>query len=90
MDKNTAQLEALQAKRKETAKSAMTEAKNLYRFALAQGKPYQPEAFFVAAPEVPESVFSTAEIVREINREKLKSDAHEYVWRGKLPNKEVA
>ncbi len=89
VDKNTAQLEALQAKRKEAATDAMRQAKDLYRFALAQGKPYQPEAFFVAAPQVVESVFSSSEVAREISREKLKSDAFEYVWHGKLPKKDA-
>ncbi len=36
----------------------------LHRLAQAEGKPYRPEAFFVAAPESVESVFSTSEVVR--------------------------
>jgi len=71
VDKNTAQLKAIQAERKEQANEAMRQAKLLYQLAEAEGKPYQPEAFFVAAPEVRESVFSTAEIVRELSRAKL-------------------
>jgi hypothetical protein len=90
MEKNMAHLETLQAKRKASAKQAMEQAKDLYEFAVAQGKPYQPESFFVAAPAVWESVFSTSEVVRELSREKLKSDAHEYHWRGKLPKEKVA
>ncbi len=57
--------------------STGSSTKNLYRSAIAQGKPYQRVAFFVA-PQVGESVFSNSEIVRELGREKLKSDAHEY------------
>ncbi len=89
VDKNTAQLKALQARRKEAATDAMRQAKDLYRFALAQGKPYQPEAFFVVAPQVVESVFSSSEVAREISREKLKSDAFKYNWRGKLPKNDA-
>ena len=57
VEKNMAQFETLQSKRKEEAAEAMKDAKMLYRFAEAQGKPYRPEAFFTAAPKVKESVF---------------------------------
>ena len=73
--KNVAYLETLQAKRKETAKDAMREAKLLYQLAQAEGKPYQPEAYFIAAPEVRESVFSTPQVARELSREILIADA---------------
>ena len=71
VDKNTLQLKALQAERKESARDAMRQAKLLYQLAEAQGRPYQPETYFTAAPEVRESVFSTTEIARELSRAKL-------------------
>ena len=70
-DRNMAQLKALQTERKAAAKEAMQQAKLLYELAQAEGKPYRPKAFFVTAPEVRESVFSTTEIVRELSRAKL-------------------
>ncbi len=73
--KNMAYLETIQAKRKEIAKEAMREAKLLYQLAQAEGKPYQPETFFITAPEVRESVFSTPEVARELSREILIADA---------------
>jgi len=85
VDKNTAQLKAIQAERKEQAQEAMRQAKLLYQLAEAEGKPYQPEAYFTAAPEVRESVFSTTEIVRELTRTKLLNDADYYVRTGSLP-----
>ena len=87
VDKNTAQLKTLQTERKELAEKAMKQAKMLYELAEAQGKPYQPEAFFNAAPQVGESVFSTVEIAREINRAKLLKDAERLHYNGKLPEK---
>src|SRR5579859_5635001 len=66
LDKNVAHLKNLQAERKQEAREAMEKAKMLYVFAEAQGKPYQPEAYFVTAPEVRESVFSPSEIAREL------------------------
>ena len=68
-DKNIARLETLQARRKEAAKEDMRQAKLLLQLAQAEGKPYQPEAFFTAAPEVRESVFSTPEVARELTRQ---------------------
>lgn len=84
-DKNLTHLRALQAERKEAARQAMRQAKLLYQLAQAEGKPYQPEAFFIAAPEVRESVFSSAEIVRELSRAKLLSDAETYADLDTLP-----
>ena len=75
VDKNMAQLKTLQTERKEAAAEAMKQAKLLYRLAEAHDKPYQPEAFFITAPEVRESVFSSAEIARELNRDSLLNDA---------------
>jgi hypothetical protein len=74
-DKNTARLETLQARRQQLAKDDMRQAKLLYQLAQAEGKPYQPEAFFPAAPPVRESVFSTPEVARQFGREALFSDA---------------
>jgi hypothetical protein len=88
VDKNMAQLKAFQTERKEAAAEAMKQAKLLYRFAQAQGKPYQPEAFFVTAPEVKESVYSSAEVAREVSRASQLWDAENYVYRGQLPKKD--
>ncbi len=75
VDKNTAQLKALQVERKAQAAEAMKQAKLLYQLAQAEGKPYRPEEFFATAPQVRESVFSTAEIDRDLSRAKLLKDA---------------
>ncbi len=85
VDKNTAQLKALQTERKELARKAMEQAKMLYQLAEAQGKPYRPKAFFEAAPQVRESVFSAPEIARELSREKLLAGANRYRYNGELP-----
>ena len=87
-DRNMAQLKALQAERKEAAKEAMKQAKLLYQLAQAEGKPYQPELFFITAPEVRESVFSSAEVARELSRASLFHDAEIYHYRGRLPEKD--
>src|SRR5450631_2380360 len=70
-DRNMAQLKTLQAERKEAAREAMQQAKLLYELAQAEGKPYRPKAFFVTAPEVRESVFSSTEVARELSRDAL-------------------
>ncbi len=88
VDKNLAYLETIQARRKEGASEAMHKAKLLYRLAQAEGKPYRPEAFFVAAPEAKESVFSNTEVVRELSRARLFQDAINYNYDGKLPKKD--
>jgi hypothetical protein len=82
-----AQLEALQTERKQAAAEAMEQAKLLYRFAQAQGKPYRPAAFFIGAPEVKESVYSSAEVARKVSRARLFSDAENYVYLGRRPKK---
>ena len=90
-DKNIAYLKTLQTERKEAAEKAMHDAKILLQFADAQDEPYEPKAYFEAAPQTQESVFSTAEVVREIARERLLDDARAYHYRGLLPEKtEVA
>ena len=85
VEKNMAQFETLQTKRKAEAAKAMEQAKMLYRLAKAQGKPYRPEAFFTAAPEVRESVFSSAEVARELSRARLLANAQTYHYIDKLP-----
>jgi len=68
-DKNIARLETLQARRQEAAKEDMRQAKLLLQLAQAEGKPYQPEAYFTTASPGRESVFSTPEVVRELTRQ---------------------
>ena len=80
VDKNLAHLEAIQTKRQEVAKEDMRQAKLICQLAQAEGKPYQPEAYFTAAPPPRESVFSTPEVARALGREILLADAthHRY------------
>ena len=85
VDKNMLQLKTLQTERKQVAQGAMRQAKLLYQLAQAEGKPYQPEAFFTIPPEVRESVFSTTQIAAELSREKLLNDAKHYDRSGELP-----
>jgi hypothetical protein len=85
VDKNMAELKTLQTERKEAAAEAMKQAKLLYQFAKAQGKPYRPEAFFTTAPEVRESVYSSTEVAREISRARLLYDAENYVYYREFP-----
>jgi hypothetical protein len=86
-DKNTAQFKAIQAERKAEAAESMRQAKLLYQLAEAEGKPYRPEAYFITAPEVRESVFSAAEIAHELSRDKLLRDAGNFSYNGRLPKK---
>ena len=88
VDRNTAQLKERQTERKEEAREAMDVATRLYRLAQAQGKPYQPEAFFNDAPEVVESVFSSTEVASEISRVKLFFEAEEYHEFDRLPKED--
>ena len=87
-DKNMAQLRSLQTERKERIAKAMNQAKILYQLAKAQGKPYLPEAYFTTAPEVKESVFSSAEVTREMSRARLLDDAKRYDYDRKLPKED--
>jgi hypothetical protein len=48
-------------------------------------KPYQPKAFFITAPEVMESVFSSTEVAREVSRAKQIKDAEDYYYFDRLP-----
>ena len=90
VDKSMAQLETLQTKRQRVVEEEMRQAKLLYQLAQAEGKPYQPEAFFVVAPQVRESVFSVPEIAREMSRDRLMRDARNYYYDGSLPKKDPA
>ncbi len=55
----------------------------------SQGKPYQPEAFFVAAPEIRESVFSTTEIAREEVAQALACESNPSILRARRAPLEV-
>ena len=62
----------------------MRQAKLLYQLAQAEGKPYQPEAYFTTIPPVRQSVFSTPEVARQIDCDALMSAAHAH-WSSSLP-----
>ncbi len=87
VDKAIVQLQSIQTKRQEAAQEDMRKAKLLYQLAQAEGRPYEPEPFFTAAPAVRESVFSTDEIVRELARERQYRDASDYAYEGMRPRK---
>src|ERR1700722_5988226 len=89
MDKNTAHFKTLQAERKEAAQEAMREAKLLLQLAQAEGKPSRPEPYFRVMAETRESVFSAAEIDREMRRDRLLQDARNYNNSGRLPEKDT-
>ena len=80
-----AHLKALQAERKAEAKEAMEQARRFYELTQAQGKPYQPEAYFTRVPERRESVFSNTEVAREVTRARLVKDADHYYYHRRLP-----
>ncbi len=84
VDKNMARLEALKTKREQAAIEDMRQAKLLYQLAQAEGKPYQPERYFTAAPLVRQSVFSTTEVARQLDCDALMSDARAH-WSSGLP-----
>src|SRR5579863_10003061 len=75
IDKNMNRLEALRTRREQAAKEDMRQAKLLYQLAQAEGKPYQPEAYFTTVPPVRQSVFSTSEVARQLGCDALMSDA---------------
>ena len=75
VDKNLNRLDALRTRREQAAKEDMRQAKLLYQLAQAEGKPYQPEAYFTTVPLARESVFSTLEVAREVTREIHLADA---------------
>ncbi len=75
IDRAITQLESIQAKRELAVKEDMRQAKLLMQLAQAEGKPYQPEAYFTTIPPVRESVFSTPEVARELTREVHLADA---------------
>jgi hypothetical protein len=88
MDKNMAQFKSRQTERKQEAAEAMKQAKLLYGLAKAQRKPYQRESYFITAPEVRESVFSTTEVAHELSRARLLYDAENYGYRNVLPKRD--
>jgi hypothetical protein len=90
VDKNKAQLKAIQAERKLTARETMEQAKLVYQLTQAQGKPYLPETLFAAVSDIRESVFSAPEVARELNLTKLLKDAKIYNFGRKLPQEEAA
>ncbi len=81
VDKAIAQLESVQTKRELAVKEDMRQAKLLMQLAQAEGKPYQPEAYFTTVPPVRESVFSTLEVARDLTREIHLADATRH-WAG--------
>ena len=85
VDKNMNRLEALRTRREQAGKEDMRQAKLLLQLAQAEGKPYQPEAYFSTAPVARESVFSTPEVARELNLDKRLENAKIYNYSGKLP-----
>ena len=78
VDKAISQLESFQTKREIAVKEDMRQAKLLMQLAQAEGKPYQPEAYFTTVPLARESVFSTTEVVRELSRDELFGKAWDY------------
>ncbi len=69
IEKNTVQLEAMQAKRKAAFVNARTEAIRLAQLAEAEGEPYyDPAADFEPASDHGGFIFSTPEIERTIDR----------------------
>ena len=75
LDKDKAELEAVQARRKEEAAQAMTTAKALYKLAKAEGKPYQPELYFTRDPQSPEFVFSADKVAGDLARQEAMAAA---------------
>ena len=71
--KDTQALAAEQARRIAAYEQAMAVAKRLYKAALAEGKPYQPELYFRRPPQTIDSVFSPDSVTREIVREALEN-----------------
>ncbi len=63
----------------------MDQAKLLYDLTRGQGKPYRTQIPFPTAPEVPESVFSTPEVARELNLAQMLDDAKTYHFSHQLP-----
>ncbi len=68
LDRNKAELAALQSARKQQAADSMDRAVGLHRLAKLDGKPYDPSAWFQAVPITPESVFSPEFVAAESDR----------------------
>ena len=71
LQKDLQALQAEQARRIAEYEQAMAVAKLLYRKAQAEGKPYNPEAYFRRPPATPESVYSSTAITAEIARDAI-------------------
>ncbi len=76
IEKNTAQLQAMQAERKEVYLKARNEAIRLVELAQTEGETYNPGADFTPASEYGGFVFSAAEIARVVDRR----DRLDYAW----------
>ncbi len=68
IEKNTVQLEAMQAKRKQAHNVAQHEAIRLWQLAEAEGQTYHPDQDFLPSRDHGGFVFSPAEITRVIAR----------------------
>ncbi len=90
VEKNTAALNALQAKRQAIAEKALEEAQLLAQLAYAKGERYDPASDFPAKTFHNGSDFSTAGINRLILRNRRLTEARyrdEYNWMLKVPYK---
>ncbi len=70
VEKNTVQLEAMQAKRKQAHNVAQQQAIRLWQLAEAEGNAYDPAPDFIPARDHGGFVFSTSEIARVVDRER--------------------
>ena len=68
LDRDKAELQAVQQARKQQAAKDMDTAVALYKYAEANGKPYQPDLFFTPIPQVKNSVFSEDHVLSELTR----------------------
>ena len=68
LERDKAELEALQAARKDQAARDMDKAVTLHNLAKSEGKPYNPEQYFRMPPPVRESVFSIEIVAAEATR----------------------
>jgi hypothetical protein len=88
IEKNMAQIAALQTTRKAARKQALEEAELLARLAYLKGENYNPASDFPPEPEDAGFEFSTATIHRQIRRkERLREARHyrAYGWSTKFP-----
>jgi hypothetical protein len=81
VEKNTAQLAALQTTRKALAKAALEEAQILAHMAYAKGEQYDPSRDFPVETLTNGSEFSSAGIRRVILRKQRVDEAEFYAYR---------